>query len=43
METEDDLTLGGGHAVRYTDRVSQECTPATYMTLRTSVTLLHFI
>ena len=33
MVTEDDVTMGGGHTVQYTDGVSQKCTPETYMTL----------
>ena len=26
MVTEDDLTLGGGHTMRYTGHVSEKCT-----------------
>ena len=33
MVMEDDLTLGGGHTLQYTDDVSQKCTLETYMIL----------
>ena len=38
MHTEDGLTLGGGHTVRYTDLVSWRCTRDTYVVLLTHVT-----
>ena len=41
MVTEDELTLGGGHTMQYTDHVSQECTLDAYMTLLTNVTPIH--
>ena len=31
MMTEDDLTLGGGHTIQYTDHVSQKCTLEMYV------------
>ena len=43
MAMEDDLTLGGGHTVQYAARVSQKCTPKTYMTLGTNVTPINTI
>ena len=38
MAKEDDLTLGGGHTMQYTDHVSQKCPLDTYMVLLTNVT-----
>ena len=38
MVVEEDLTLGGGHTMQYTDDVSHKCTLETYVTLLTSVT-----
>ena len=40
---EDDLSLDGGHTVRYTDHVSQKCTLETYMTLGTNDTPINLI
>ena len=36
MVTEDYLIYGGGHTMKYTDDVSQNCTLETYMILLTS-------
>lgn len=38
MVTEEDLTLGGGHTVQYTDNVSQNCTLKTYIILLSNIT-----
>ena len=42
MVTED-LTVGGGHTVHYTDHVSSESTLETYAVLVTNVTLIKII
>ena len=39
----EDLTLGGGHTMQYTDAVSQKCTLETYIFLLTNVTSTHLI
>lgn len=41
MVTED-LTLGGGHTVQYTDLLLQKSTPETYIILLTNVTPVNF-
>ena len=41
MVTEDDLTLGGGHKMQYTDHVSYNCTLEICIILLTNVTLIH--
>lgn len=38
MGMKDDLTLGDGQTMQYTDYVSQKCTVETYMTLLANVT-----
>ena len=43
MVTEDDLRLGGGHTMQYTDGVSWKCTPETYMVLLTNVTPINLM
>lgn len=43
MVTEVDVTLGGGHAVQYTDRVSYRCTLETCMILLAGVTTINLI
>ena len=43
MVTEDDLTLGGGHTMQYTDHVSQNYTTETYIILLTNVTPINLI
>ena len=35
---ENDLTLGGGYTMQYTDDVSQNCIPETYVILLTNDT-----
>ena len=40
---EDDLTLGGGHTMQYTDHVSQKSTLETYITLLANVTPINLI
>ena len=41
---EDDLTLGGGHTMQYTDHVLWKCTLETYMTpLITKVSPINLI
>ena len=40
---EEDLTLGGGHTMRYTDLVSQNCTPETHINLSTGVAPMNVI
>ena len=40
---EGDLTLGGEHIIQYTDDVSQNCAPETYIILLTSVTPINSI
>ena len=40
---EGDLTLGGEHTIQYTDDVSENCTPETYITLLTNVTPINSI
>ena len=37
MVMEDDLTVGGGHTVKYTDHVSEKCTPETLLTDATEI------
>lgn len=39
----DDLTLGGGHTVQYTDCVAQKYTFETCMTPLTNVTPINFM
>ena len=43
MVMEDDLTLGGGHIVQYTDRVSQKYTLETSIILLTNATPINLI
>lgn len=43
MVMEEDLILGGGHIVQYTDNVSQNCTPKTYIILLTNDTTINLI
>ena len=43
MVTEDYLIYGGGHTMKYTDDVSQNCTLETYMILLTSATPINSI
>ena len=38
-----DLTLGGGHTMHYSDHVSWNCIPETYIILLTQVTLINLI
>ena len=38
MVTQEDLTLGGGYTMRYTEDVSQNCTLKTYTILLTNIT-----
>ena len=38
MVTKEDVTLGGGHAMQYTDDVSWNCMLETYINLLTNVT-----
>ena len=35
---EDDLTLGDGHTMQYTDHVSHKCIPKSYMTYEPTLT-----
>ena len=41
MVTEDDLTLGGGHTIQYTDHVSQKSIVEIYVILLTNVTSIN--
>ena len=46
MVIEEDLTLGGGHTVQYTDHVSQKCTPEDYIIVlpnATPINLKYFL
>ena len=43
MVTKDELSLGGGHTVRYTEHVTQKCTLETYIILLTNVTPINLI
>ena len=43
MVIEDDLNLGGGHTMQYTDHVSEKYTLETYMILLTNVTPINLI
>lgn len=43
MVMEGDSTWGGGHRIQHTDDVMQNCTPVTYVTLLTNVTIIHSI
>ena len=43
MVTEEDMTLGGGHTLQYTDHVSQNCTLETYIILLTNATPINLI
>ena len=43
MVKEDDLTLGGGHTMQYTDYLSQKCRLETYMTLLTNASQIYLI
>ena len=43
MVMEDDLTLGGGHTMQYTDHVSQKCALELYIILLTNITPINLI
>ena len=43
MVTEDDLTLGGGHTIQYTDDASSNCALEIYIILFTDVTPINKI
>ena len=43
MVMEEDLTLGGGHTMQYTDHILNKCTLDTYMILLTNVTTINLI
>lgn len=43
MVTKEELTLGGGHTMQYTDHVSWTCTLETYVILFTNGTPIHLI
>ena len=43
MVTENDLALGGGHTMQYTDHVTQKCTLETYIILLNNVTPINLI
>ena len=42
MVTKEDLTLGGGHIMKYIDDVWQNCTLETYKILLTIITPINF-
>ena len=43
MVPEEDLTLGCGHMMQYTNHVSQKCILETYINLLTDVTSINVI
>ena len=43
MVKEDDLTVGGGHTMQHTDRVSQNSKLGTYIILLNTVTTINLI